>query len=1040
MKKNLILLLVVVMLSNCFCISSVASTPEFSIVSASVQNGDEDVGICPVLAYEFSKEIDSASTALATFNADSSYIRSCELDSSGKKLTMRLARELMYDSWYTLDLSALKDIDGNALGTRVTFKTKYGDNSTDKVWIKEDNFETGVYNESKWRPGDAPLIKTIAKDGDNGNSALYLSSATGNRLQCYNSTPMLSTQGMVAVSFAINVESSTGAKICDIAAGGTCAGVLKIAGDGKLQLTDFGADGSLASEQYIDAGSWEAGQWIDVRFVVDIEQGTYTAYLDGTQLTPSADRDYFTLKKGVFTSDTATSVRFQTNAVAYYLDDVSISRVERPFGLESSTVADGDTGVSVNPKLSFDFNRRISSDGFTPLLNGSADLIESYEISSSDDSVLNIKLDGELAEKTAYVLDLSSLKDIYGNPFGKTITFTTVDNTVTYNVVYDDFESGKIDTTRWRVNGDKTTNLSVVEITADPIEAGNDVVHLLGVSSDGTNHSAQFDNYQKLGANGMPGDVVLEYRFMLPEAMLAHGYRPWLEIASGVSNSSLMYTTRNSAKDGFAVQFKNSDATYTTVGTVKANEWIKIAMVIDPEHSTYQVYVNDVLYDHTFEFVNRYTADAITQVIFKAHVGYEIYLDDITIAQRLALVPNASGEYECFADSDGNAISELDSERTIHKATFVNNGPADEAMHLFLALYDSDTNELKELKQQSFTVKKKAHYKVELGFENLGAKARNHFVKAIYVNNENKIIPYRHASIPADSLCITEDTGIPEVIVTYPNGLKKAVTFNIDDGNPLDKDFVALMNKYNMKATFNMVGNRADGSYTQVNGIPTSEFAEVYAGHELASHSYSYFSSILTDEDFEADLLKAEKLIEDCGFAVSGYAYPNGKTGDSTTDYQKILADNGYVYARTTRYTNSFDIPSADELLCLDMTQYIGNVGLIAMSELAHDYIDLKRKDITLFSIWGHSHDISDTNTSKLWTWAEWEQFCSVISGRSEIWYATCHDIYSYIAAADKLQIGATSVTNPTEVDLWCTVDGDLVKVEAGGTYEYINE
>ena len=137
---------------------------------------------------------------------------------------------------------------------------------------------------------------------------------------------------------------------------------------------------------------------------------------------------------------------------------------------------------------------------------------------------------------------------------------------------------------RWNLNGDKTTNLSVVEITADPIEAGNDVVHLLGVSSDGTNHSAQFDNYQKLGANGMPGDVVLEYRFMLPEAMLAHGYRPWLEIASGVSNSSLMYTTRNSAKDGFAVQFKNSDATYTTVGTVKANEWIKIAMVIDPEH------------------------------------------------------------------------------------------------------------------------------------------------------------------------------------------------------------------------------------------------------------------------------------------------------------------------------------------------------------------------------------------------------------------------------------------------------------------------
>lgn len=68
------------------------------------------------------------------------------------------------------------------------------------------------------------------------------------------------------------------------------------------------------------------------------------------------------------------------------------------------------------------------------------------------------------------------------------------------------------------------------------------------------------------------------------------------------------------------------------------------------------------------------------------------------------------------------------------------------------------------------------------------------------------------------------------------DGKKKAVTFSFDDGVVYDRQAVALLNKYGLKATFNL--NSAllgtDGK------ISASEVRSLYQGHEVAVHTLSH--------------------------------------------------------------------------------------------------------------------------------------------------------------------------------------------------------
>ena len=73
---------------------------------------------------------------------------------------------------------------------------------------------------------------------------------------------------------------------------------------------------------------------------------------------------------------------------------------------------------------------------------------------------------------------------------------------------------------------------------------------------------------------------------------------------------------------------------------------------------------------------------------------------------------------------------------------------------------------------------------------------------------------------------------------------KKLVTFSFDDGNTDDIRLVEILNRYGLKATFNLCSGLPDNSQywiydgkKEVRHINFCESKNLYDGHEIASHT-----------------------------------------------------------------------------------------------------------------------------------------------------------------------------------------------------------
>ena len=80
------------------------------------------------------------------------------------------------------------------------------------------------------------------------------------------------------------------------------------------------------------------------------------------------------------------------------------------------------------------------------------------------------------------------------------------------------------------------------------------------------------------------------------------------------------------------------------------------------------------------------------------------------------------------------------------------------------------------------------------------------------------------------------------------NGKNKAITFSYDDGIAQDIRLIELLNKYGLKSTFNLnsaqLGNHTmivrEGKDIHFNKIAKEDIKTVYAGHEIASHTFTH--------------------------------------------------------------------------------------------------------------------------------------------------------------------------------------------------------
>ncbi|WP_058302494.1 polysaccharide deacetylase family protein [Gorillibacterium timonense] len=257
----------------------------------------------------------------------------------------------------------------------------------------------------------------------------------------------------------------------------------------------------------------------------------------------------------------------------------------------------------------------------------------------------------------------------------------------------------------------------------------------------------------------------------------------------------------------------------------------------------------------------------------------------------------------------------------------------------------------------------------------------------------------------------------------FPGGLSKALTLSYDDGRIHDRKLIDILNRHGIKSTFHL----NSGKFGMQGYIEAEEVTALYSGHEVSVHTVTHpFLEQTPRERIIMEVVEDRRSLEGlAGYPVRGMSYPFGTYNAEVVSILKAL---GIQYSRTTQSTKRFDLP--EEPLLWHPTCH--HRDMLALSE---EFLALTPKPWgtkpSLFYVWGHSYEFHDNNN-----WEDIERFCSLMGGRSDIWYATNMEIIDYFQALDRLQLSVDGsiLHNPSASPLWVSANNQPVEIGPGQT------
>ena len=228
------------------------------------------------------------------------------------------------------------------------------------------------------------------------------------------------------------------------------------------------------------------------------------------------------------------------------------------------------------------------------------------------------------------------------------------------------------------------------------------------------------------------------------------------------------------------------------------------------------------------------------------------------------------------------------------------------------------------------------------------------------------------------------------------NGKMKALTFSYDDGVTQDKRLIQILDKYGLKATFNINSELLGKEHKLFRGdtwvdhsrVNPEEVREVYKNHEIAVHTLTHPTLPTVEDDaeiirqVEQDRLNLSGL---AGYEVVGMAHPGGGGNNNERVAEIIKKNTGVKYSRTITFTYSFEA-QPDLYRCNPTVYHIMEKD--ELFKLGEQFVDLKPDSPKLFYIWGHSYEFDIENT-----WDLFEDFCRLVSGKDDIFYGTNREV-----------------------------------------------
>lgn len=267
------------------------------------------------------------------------------------------------------------------------------------------------------------------------------------------------------------------------------------------------------------------------------------------------------------------------------------------------------------------------------------------------------------------------------------------------------------------------------------------------------------------------------------------------------------------------------------------------------------------------------------------------------------------------------------------------------------------------------------------------------------------------------------------VYICFPGGKAKALTMSYDDGKHQDENLVEIFNRHGIKGTFNLnYGELGKTGYVSAESVPS-----IYMGHEVATHTLSHPTVArcpltMVAEEILSDRKGLETLTRTL---VRGHAYPNGSYN---SEIKALLRQLGIAYGRGIHCVPDFSLP--DDPMEWSPTCHHNDPNLM---KLAERFVASKRYQVlTLMYVWGHSYEFDNDDN-----WNVIEEFCALVGGKEDIWYATNIEIIDYLEAAKNLQFSADyhSVYNPSAQSVWLHIWDENRYVEVkGGTIVKLEE
>ncbi len=313
----------------------------------------------------------------------------------------------------------------------------------------------------------------------------------------------------------------------------------------------------------------------------------------------------------------------------------------------------------------------------------------------------------------------------------------------------------------------------------------------------------------------------------------------------------------------------------------------------------------------------------------------------------------------------------------------------------------------------------------------------------------------------------------------FPGFVRKSVTFTIDDGDlSNDPTFINIVKPAGIKGTFNLCRTSAASA---------ARYLTLYEGFEVANHlnlhalpirdgldfnslnikdeyfnsatadvryvyktktpglyyiDYAYYSTgtpdtsvnhkpywhpMATYEAYTKDVDATKAAIESVfgEGTVVGFAYPHGIL---STEVKEYLKEAGYLYARKTGVlgdSTGFALPA-------DRYAWTYNANVSNLNECMARYDKLDPKgELKFFSFGVHAVDFDGK-------WAVLKEFANTYGNRQdEFWYASNREIFEYEDAVKALVISENSVYNPSDIDLYITVDDVKTILKAHQTLNF---